>query len=620
MTDLHAALGDIFDDAGLRRDIDAAIGCCAAELYWADPAARDMATLREAVVHLNRALMSGDNALPTTGRADLLSILARCRHEVALRHDQQEERVRARAEADRAARAAVRELARCVLLTVDTGQALEVAALASEIVQRSVGWSLTDGNDRAAVEMAEAGRGLVLASVVLVGRVGEVLRGAGQHDVADAWQQGSEAGRTAALRALRDTGVSARLLAAPTADEVSVMLGATRFDAVVYLVPPATPGGDDPAESASSGCAVLVRPLLGTIEVLPLNGLADQDSKPLDSYLAGLDGAVTSFEHRGDNTEGFRGGPGGKAWADALGELGRWAYDRIMGPLIGHVRGWKLDHRPHLALIPLGILATVPYATAWTEDAASGGSRRYAIEDLVLTYAASARLLGEVSRRPRLPLAERVVLVSDPTGEFPVMRHAMNVLASRPYPGAEVYGLKTAPDGPATTDVLLSALPGWDQPGASLFQLATHAAMVPVPALLTRGGWLPLSSILGHARGRPPSAAGGLVITTACLTDSTRTHYDESLTLATAFLAAGATGVIGTRWPVDGDTAAVLSLRLHYHLQVGKSPAEALRSAQLDLLRPAADIRSPLGLDLPADEASRLRHPASWAGYVHHGI
>jgi CHAT domain-containing protein len=144
--------------------------------------------------------------------------------------------------------------------------------------------------------------------------------------------------------------------------------------------------------------------------------------------------------------------------------------------------------------------------------------------------------------------------------------------------------------------------------------------MEPTPRLQSRDGWLPLSRILEQGRNRPPDAPGGLVITNACLTDSTRTNPDESLTLTTAFLAAGATAIIGTRWPVDDDTATALSLRLHYHLQMGAPPAEALRDAQLDLLRPHPDMWKPLGKHLAAIGESRLSHPASWAGYVHHGI
>jgi len=623
MADLHAALTGLFGDGDLRRQIDAALGLCAAELYWADPAAQVIETLHDAVAHLNRAAASGEHALPTTGRADLLDVLARCWHEVALRHDQEEQRAHARIEAGRAARAAVRELARCVLLTEDTREALRVAARANEVVARSVGWCLADGQDRAAVEMAEAGRGLVLAGVVLAGRVEEVLRGAGQHDVADAWRQGGEAGRVAALGALWDTSVSTTLLATPTADEVSVTLAATNIDAVVYLVPPAAAGHGGPADAASPasqiGHAVLVRPLLSDIEVLPLDGLTSQDSEPLNAYLAGLDDALSSFGPAAGDEEGFRGGPRGRAWAEGLVRMGSWTYDRIMGPLIERVGDWSLDHRPHLALVPLGDLAAIPYAAAWTGQGAAADSRRYAIDDLVLTYAASTRLLGEVSRRPRQPLTERVVLVSDLTGEFPMTRRATRALAARQYPGAEVYGLPSAPAGAATTAVLLGALPGRDQPGASLFQLSTHGTTDPVPQLQSFDGWLPLSRILEQARNRPVDAPGGLVITNACLTDSTRANYDESLTLATAFLAAGATAVIGTRWPIDDDTAAVLSLRLHYHLQLGKAPAEALRRAQLDLLRPEPGMRDSLDRHLAAIEESRLGHPVSWAGYVYHG-
>ncbi|MGA2826283.1 MAG: CHAT domain-containing protein [Streptosporangiaceae bacterium] len=623
MTDLHGALAGPAGDLEVRRQIDEALGRCAAELYWADPEARTVETLREAAVHLNRALASGEHGLPATARADLLDVLARCQHEVAL-HFGPADRERAQAEAKRAARAAVRELARCVLLTEDTGQALEVAARANEIVARTVGWCVADGEDRAAVEMAEAGRGLVLAGVVLAGRVEEVLRGAGRPDVADAWQQGSAAGRAAGLDALWDTSVSATLLAAPTVDEVSVMLAATRADAVVYLVPPAAPDADGPDDSAPAasvaGHAVLVRPLAGTVEVVALPGLSGQDSAPLHTYLAALDDAIASFDPGTGDSAGFRGGASGQAWADALERLGEWAYERIVGPLIGHVRGWKLNRLPHLVLIPLGDLAAIPYSASWTATGAPPHSRRYAIDDVVLTYAASARLLGDVSRRPRQPLTERVVLVSDPTGQFPMARRTVKELASRQYPGAEVYGPRNAPNGPATTAVLLDALPGRDRPGASLFQLSTHATTMPTPQLQTRDGWLPISRILDQARDRPPNAPGGLIITNACLTDSTRANYDESLTLATAFLAAGATSVIGTRWPVDDDTAAALSLRLHYHLQLGKLPAEALRNAQLDLARPTPDIRSSLGPILAAVAESRLSHPASWAGHVHHGI
>ena len=184
--------------------------------------------------------------------------------------------------------------------------------------------------------------------------------------------------------------------------------------------------------------------------------------------------------------------------------------------------------------------------------------------------------------------------------------------------------MKTAPDGPATVEVILGALPGSKRQGASLLHLTTHgqaahgqaahSQATAAPAVQAYGcKWLPLADILAQARDRYLDAPGGLVITSACLTDVTLADYDESLTMATAFLAAGATAVIGTRWPVDDDTTLALSIRVHQHLKDGHDPAEALRRAQLDLLRPGPALREGLGPAFTATDDARLSHPASWA-------
>jgi hypothetical protein len=607
--DLHRALSGVADDTRLRQQADRMLGLCYAELHRAGPAADNDQALREAVVHLNRALMAEDHALPTVERAETLGVLASCLREAAGRDDGPPAST-----AERVSRAALRELADCVMIAEGTSQAVDVAARANELVASAIGWCLADDRPGAAASIAETGRGLVLASVVVSGRAGEILRAAGQHEAAEAWRTGSQTGRATALTALRETTAGSALLSAPIGEQTAITMVGTRFDAVVYLVPPTGP-------ASRTGHAILVRPTFGQVEVVGLPGLAEAGGQaPLAAYLAALDSALAGYDPELANEDGFRGQPGGQAWAGALDNLGRWAYARIMGPLLDHVRGWSLGRLPHLALIPIGELAAIPYAAAWT-DGPAGGDRRYAIDETVLSYAASARLLGETARRPRQPLSERVVLVASPRGDLPMIRRATRLLAGRQYPGAEVYGRRMAGSrGHATVAELLGALPARDRPGASLLQLSTHGSIDPAPALEASDGLLALTRILDQARDRPADAPGGLVITNACLTDTTRTHYDESLTLATAFLAAGATAVIGTRWPVDDDTAAIFSLRLHFHLQVGCHPAEALRRAQLDLLRPAPAIRDTLDPHLADVPADRLSHPATWAGHVHHGI
>ncbi len=161
-----------------------------------------------------------------------------------------------RHKAERATLAALRELARCVLIT-DTGRAVAIAARANEVAARAVGWCLADGRERAAVGIAESGRALVLAAVTQAGRVEELLRGAGEHAAARAWADGAtEAERANALDTLLRTDGGSTLLAAPTDVGVAGSMTGTRLDAVVYLVPAA----EEPGDAGPPGHAVLVQP------------------------------------------------------------------------------------------------------------------------------------------------------------------------------------------------------------------------------------------------------------------------------------------------------------------------------------------------------------------------
>jgi hypothetical protein len=618
LANLRQALAKQLSDPCTHSAAHRALATGLADLYWADPGGTGDQVLRDAIAHLIQSLASSGCTLPSTERADLLDLLARCYHELGRRNDD----ARTRHQAERAARAALRELAGYVLITQNQRDALAVAPRAGQIAARATAWCLADGRHRAAADLAESGRALLLASVVMTGRAEELLRAAGHEKAADAWLNGAdEADLAIALDTLWDAEGGPGLLAVPTVSEVGASIIGTSLDAVVYLVPP------DPVARRAAGHALLVRPATGEVEVVALPRLTSLEETPLADYLSALERAVAPSGVGASSDSGFRGTSEGAVWAAALDALGQWAYDTIMEPLLAHASRWQLDGLPHLALIPLGPLAAVPFAAAWTSTA-PGGARRYAIEDVVLSYAASARLLGAVASRRRQRLDERVVFVADPTGQFDFSRGIMRGLASRLYPAAKVYGVNGAPGGPATSAVVLDALPGSDRQGASLLHLTTHGTLgVPSderlpaePAVQTRDGWLPLARVLDQARGRSPDAPGGLVITSACLTDTSLTGHDESLTLATAFLAAGATAVIGTRWPVDDDTAAALAIRLHHHLKDGDSPAEALRHAQLELLRPDSVLRGSLGPHFTEVDDARLSHPASWAGHVQHGI
>lgn len=108
--------------------------------------------------------------------------------------------------------------------------------------------------------------------------------------------------------------------------------------------------------------------------------------------------------------------------------------------------------------------------------------------------------------------------------------------------------------------------------------------------------------ILEQARARPAGAPGGLVVLDACVSDHLAGEFDESVTLSTAFLAAGATGVAGSRWEVlDGPTGLMMYV-CHDRLRHGVPLARALArdSAVAPGPRPATPGRHAEG---------RGRHP-----------
>jgi CHAT domain-containing protein len=73
---------------------------------------------------------------------------------------------------------------------------------------------------------------------------------------------------------------------------------------------------------------------------------------------------------------------------------------------------------------------------------------------------------------------------------------------------------------------------------------------------------------------------------------------------ASALRAAGAQGIVGSLWRVDDDATSTLMVAFHHAYRESKDAAEALRSAQVRLLR---------------GSKATERSPASWAGFQYMG-
>jgi len=90
-----------------------------------------------------------------------------------------------------------------------------------------------------------------------------------------------------------------------------------------------------------------------------------------------------------------------------------------------------------------------------------------------------------------------------------------------------------------------------------------------------------------------------LVVLAACGTIRGEADHVEGMpSVARAFLAAGARGVVGTLWEINDDIASRLFRRVHEQILAGHPAVIALRNSQVELIR---------------DPDARLRHPSSWA-------
>lgn len=543
-----------------------------------------------AVAHLEQARQSADGVeVPEVLRALARACRAAGQRDLACRHGF----------------AALEEQAGLVLLQTGIGHAVLTARGAAADAAVLAGWCLADEDADAALRAIELGRGLALHAATSTLEVPKTLRDLGHPDLADAWAEHTRQGagpepvaggglRHRVLEVLRDSPAGKALFVAPSMTEVARELAANDIDALVYVVPgtEGTPGR-----------------LIGV----------HRDGRPLTRALPDLvvrsDGPLAEFLAADQNDLA--------AWKTALAALCDWAGTTVLSAVLDAVgRGRRV------VLVPLAELGVV----SW--PAARLGESRFGCTELVLSTAASARQFLDSVRRPAQPICRAPVLVTDPRGNLGFAAEEALVLHDVFYPGAvllgDLPGFESDEDGaplpaasPATPAAFLAHVPGAGTAGASLLHLSCHAevgtAAEASRLVLTED--LPIDTVLRHAARREPGNPGGTVILTSCSSDLTVVDYDEALTLATAFLAAGAVTVIGSRWETgDRGTSVLMFATHHFLVRKRLPPAEALRAAQLWMLDPA---REPLA-DLPEAMLGDLALPETtdvsiWGAFTHHG-
>ncbi|WP_306370613.1 CHAT domain-containing protein [Nocardiopsis sp. CC223A] len=479
----------------------------------------------------------------------------------------------------------LRALVHQTWLQPDSRQALVRAREAARRAGLAAHRELLRGADPAYLAaVLELGQGLLPHVATHTVGVARILHEAGQEELAREWEarvtegDASAPSRTAAgllglervddlrhrvLRALGGDDAFQELLTPPGLDEIAGALRRLGRDALVVLVPapPGRPGGG----------GALVVTTRGTARPVPLPRLR-ADAEEAVEFLRAADELSTADP--GDGLDGERRG----LFRKALIRVRDWAAG-VIAPLLDDVAPVGADRPPRLVMTGFGDLSSLPWHIVMVERA-------------VVSHTATVRHLVDVARRDPAPVADRPVLVQDPTGDLTASSVEVEALRRDLYPGAPVLGQ----DGPVPVADFLEYLRPPDEGGAHLLHMSTHARAGDLP----EESHVPLGEevltvrhLLARA-GSHSQGPGALVTLMSCGSDRSSGGHDQALSLASAFLSAGAATVVSSRWEVPDVRTAVLSYLFHYHVcREGHRPAEALRAAQLCMSDPD---RSPVAV------------------------
>jgi CHAT domain-containing protein len=261
---------------------------------------------------------------------------------------------------------------------------------------------------------------------------------------------------------------------------------------------------------------------------------------------------------------------------EALEEL----YDKVLAPVLNGV-----DRRGRLLIVPSGDLARLPLSAAL--DRRTG---RYLVQDFAPEIAPSvlwvARRLRSKSRLPS-PTEQSVLAVGNPA----INRNILFDLSDLPLAATEARQIRGQyPNGylflgraatrenivPAMSRVTVvhigaHALSNFRLPGRSLLALS--------PSRSEDTGFLRPADIMALNL-----SSVRLVVLGACRGANGPNSQTGSLNLVEPFLSAGAGSVIAGLWDVADSFGLELFPMIHQRIVEGQDPAEALRSAQLELL------------------------------------
>jgi CHAT domain-containing protein len=238
-------------------------------------------------------------------------------------------------------------------------------------------------------------------------------------------------------------------------------------------------------------------------------------------------------------------------------------------------QSWAKRPTSRLVIIPDGVLHQVPFGALRLP-----GTVQAMAEMTTLSMSPSLAMLRAALAQPR-PSPSRALVVG-----FGAAQPEFG-LAQLPQVANEVQRVSNAYNGRATPLLGEAATPAAVRQAAgthTILHLAGHAftdERRPWQSRIFLAPGLSGDSMNAAAISSLTLARGSTVILSACSTASGKVFRGEgALSLARSFLAAGASAVLASQWPVRDDDTERIMVDLHRHLAGGATLADALASVQ----------------------------------------
>ncbi len=246
----------------------------------------------------------------------------------------------------------------------------------------------------------------------------------------------------------------------------------------------------------------------------------------------------------------------------------------------------KLGRYTQLVIIPDNEVRNMPFAALWDRSTST-----YLVEQIAVDVAPSATAYARACAGLTKRNGQRLLAVGDVTIDrhaFPQLQDLINTRAeldeiARLYPAPTMLTRRGA-----TKRAFLREVPGYD-----FVHVATHAvarasgiATLLLAAEEGDDGSLDASEIATLRLPRKP-----VVILAGCQTAFAGSTGQDLSRLSDAFLAAGATTVFGSLWPIDDAVTREVDVRILAEIRRGVTPLVALRMVQRQMIH-AADATS----------------------------